>query len=50
MDESRPANTGRCIPKGFPYALLYVIEKEEILITAVAHLQRDPKHYKERIM
>jgi hypothetical protein len=42
--------TRRCILKGFPYALLYVVEKEEILITAVAHLHRDPEHYKERIM
>ncbi|MBI5193030.1 MAG: type II toxin-antitoxin system RelE/ParE family toxin [Nitrospirae bacterium] len=41
--------TRRCILKGFPYALLYVIEKEEILITAVAHLHRNPEHYKDRI-
>jgi plasmid stabilization system protein ParE len=42
--------TRRCILKGFPYALLYVIETEEILITAVAHLHRDVEHYKDRIM
>lgn len=42
--------TRRCILKGFPYALLYAIDKEEILITAVAHLHRDPEHYKDRIM
>jgi toxin ParE1/3/4 len=42
--------TRRCILKGFPHALLYVIEPEEILITAVAHLHRDPEHYKDRIM
>lgn len=42
--------TRRCILKGFPYALLYVIEKEEILITAVAHLHREPEHYKDRII
>jgi len=41
--------TRRCMLKGFPYALLYVIEKDEILITAVAHLHRDPEHYKDRI-
>jgi hypothetical protein len=40
--------TRRCILKGFPYALLYVLEKDEVLITAVAHLHRDPNHYKER--
>jgi len=42
--------TRRCMLKGFPYALLYVTEKEEILITAVAHLHRKPEHYKDRIM
>jgi len=42
--------TRRCILKGFSYALLYVIETDEILITAVAHLHRDAEHYKDRIM
>ncbi len=41
--------TRRCILKGFPYALLYIIEPAEILITAVANLHRDPEHYKDRI-
>lgn len=41
--------TRRCILKGFPYALLYVREEGEILITAVAHLHRDPKSYRDRI-
>ena len=41
--------TRRCILKGFPYALLYVVEPREILITAVAGLHRDPEHYKNRI-
>jgi len=42
--------TRRCLIKGFPYALLYAIEAEEILITTVAHLHRDPEHYRDRIM
>ena len=42
--------TRRCILKGFPYAVLYVIDPEEILITAVANLHRDPEHYKDRIV
>jgi len=42
--------TRRCLLKGFPYALLYIIEEKVILITAVAHLHRDPDHYKDRIM
>ena len=41
--------TRRCMLKGFPYALLYVQEEQEILIAAVAHLHRDPKHYRNRI-
>lgn len=42
--------TRRCLIKDFPYALLYVIETDEILITAVAHLHRDPEHYGDRII
>ena len=42
--------TRRCILKGFPYALLYVMEADEILIMAVAHLHRDAEHYQDRIM
>ena len=41
--------TRRCMLKGFPYALLYTVEAEEILVSAVAHLHRDPTHYRERI-
>jgi hypothetical protein len=44
------ARTRRCLFKGFPYALLYVFEANEIVITAVAHLHRDPEHYKNRII
>jgi hypothetical protein len=42
--------TRRCLIKGFAYALLYVPEPEKILITAVAHLHRDPEHYRDRII
>ena len=41
--------TRRCLLKGFPYALLYIIEPSEILITAVANLHRNPEHYNDRI-
>ena len=41
--------TRRCILKGFPYALLFVIETDEILITALAHFHRNPEHYRDRI-
>jgi hypothetical protein len=32
------------------WTLKYVREPEEILITAVAHLHRDPEHYRDRII
>jgi hypothetical protein len=42
--------TRRCMLKGFPYAMLYVIERDEIIVTALAHLHRNPDHYKDRIV
>ncbi len=42
--------TRRCLLKGFPYALLYMSEPESVVITAVAHLHRNPEHYRNRIM
>ena len=41
--------TRRCLLKGFPYALLYITEPSEILITAVANLHRNPEHYNDRV-
>ena len=41
--------TRRCMLKNFPYALFYIAEADEILITAVAHLHRNPEQYKDRI-
>ena len=29
--------TRRCLVKGFPFALLYMVEADEIIVTAVAH-------------
>ena len=34
--------------KGFPYALLYTVETEEIIIIAVMHLRRDPAYWTSR--
>ncbi|MCP4112546.1 MAG: type II toxin-antitoxin system RelE/ParE family toxin [Desulfobacteraceae bacterium] len=42
--------TRRCLVNGFPYALLYMAEADEIIVTAVAHLHRDPEFYKDRIV
>ena len=41
--------TRRCRLKSFPYALLYSIEQDEIIVLSVANLHRNPDHYKDRI-
>jgi len=38
--------TRRCLLKGFPYALHYMSEPDVVVITAVAHLHRNPEHYR----
>jgi hypothetical protein len=43
-------NTRRCILKNFPYALHFVKDTEKIIITAVAHLHRNPEHFQKRII
>ena len=42
--------TRRCLLKGFPYAIYFVKEQKEIIITAIANLHRNPEHYKNRIL
>jgi len=39
----------RCLTHVFPYAILYTIESEFVLIVAVAHFSREPGYWKERI-
>jgi plasmid stabilization system protein ParE len=39
----------RCILSAFPYKLLYSIEKDFILIIAVAHLHRKPEYWVDRM-
>ena len=41
--------TRRCRLKSFPYALLYTIEKHEIIVLALANLHRNPDQYSDRI-
>jgi plasmid stabilization system protein ParE len=38
----------RVLVPGFPYALLYRIEPDQILIVAVAHLRRRPGYWRDR--
>jgi toxin ParE1/3/4 len=40
----------RCLTHVFPYAILYTIESEFVLIVAVAHCAREPGYWKERLV
>ncbi|MBK1989661.1 type II toxin-antitoxin system RelE/ParE family toxin [Sphaerospermopsis aphanizomenoides BCCUSP55] len=39
----------RCLVRKFPYAILYSIEDEYILIIAVMHYSQKPEYWQERI-
>jgi toxin ParE1/3/4 len=39
----------RCFTHIFPYAILYTIESEFVLIVAVAHCAREPEYWKQRL-
>ncbi len=39
----------RCLLSRFPYGIIYRVDKNEILIVAVAHLHRKPKYWMERM-
>ena len=39
----------RCLTRVFPYGILYTIERDFILIVAVAHCSREPGYWKHRI-
>lgn len=39
----------RCLVRRFPYALLYVVEKDVVMIYAVMHVHRDPDYWKSRL-
>ncbi|MBI4984040.1 MAG: type II toxin-antitoxin system RelE/ParE family toxin [Rhodocyclales bacterium] len=38
----------RCLTKVFPYAVLYSIEPEHILVVAVMHCRREPGYWRNR--
>ena len=42
------ANTRRCLLHRFPYGLIYAVEKDEIIIIAIAHLHRKPGYWRDR--
>jgi len=39
----------RCRLSRFPYALIYTIDNGDILVLAVAHLQRRPDYWRDRL-
>ena len=46
---SLSSRSGRCITRRFPYAIVYQIRKDEILIMAVMHMNRDPNMLEGRL-
>lgn len=42
------ASIRRCQMNRFPYGLIYVASKNEILVIAVAHLHRAPEYWRDR--
>ena len=41
-------NSRRCLINKFPYGIIYQIKKDEIIIIAIAHLNRKPGFWKNR--
>ena len=39
----------RCLTKVFPYAILYSIESDRVLIIAVMHCHREPGYWRARL-
>ena len=39
----------RCRLTRFPYGLIYAIEKDDVLILALAHLHRKPEYWRDRL-
>ncbi|MCH7398347.1 type II toxin-antitoxin system RelE/ParE family toxin [Belliella sp. DSM 107340] len=41
--------TRRCLLNKFPYGVIYQIRDEEILVLAIAHLQRKPGYWNKNV-
>jgi plasmid stabilization system protein ParE len=39
----------RCLAQSFPYAVLYALEPDYVLIVAVMHCRREPGYWRHRI-
>lgn len=44
------AHARRCPIKGSPYAVLYAVEKDEVVVTAISNLHRDPEVLRNRLI
>ncbi|MDF1882109.1 type II toxin-antitoxin system RelE/ParE family toxin [Sulfurimonas sp. MAG313] len=42
-------STRRCLVKNFPYGVVYQLEKEKIIIVAIANLHRKPNYFFKRL-
>lgn len=42
-------NTRKCITNRFPFIVIYQLKKNEIFITAIAHLSRKPGYWQDRL-
>jgi hypothetical protein len=42
-------NVRRCLTRVFPYAVLYSIETDYVLIIAVMHCRREPGYWRDRL-
>lgn len=42
-------STRKCLTQRFPYGLIYLLEGDEIFIVAVAHLNRKPDYWFDRL-
>jgi len=38
----------RCLTHVFPYAILYTVERDRVLVLAVMHCSREPGYWKKR--
>ena len=39
----------RCLFARFPYGLIYGVDRETVVVVAVAHLHREPRYWVDRI-
>jgi plasmid stabilization system protein ParE len=42
-------NSRRCLLRRFPYGVVYSVERDNVIVTAVMALRRDPNHWDDRI-